>query len=61
MLSFRARASVEKIGSPPVVTEPDHGRVASPCAAAVELSVNEPAWQELFTAESCALRERCCA
>ena len=41
MSSFRAKALVEIIGSPLVVTEPDQGRVASPGTTAAEHSLNK--------------------
>lgn len=43
MSSFRTRASVERIGSLPVVADPDQGRVALPCATVAEHSVDRPA------------------
>lgn len=42
MSTLRARASVERMGSPPVVNEPGQGSVTSPCMTAAEHTVDRP-------------------
>lgn len=51
MSSVRDRASVKMISSLLVLTEPDQGRVASPCTTAAEHSVERLAQQEELTVE----------